>query len=102
VTRPRAELPGTGTGFGSVKVKEHFLLYIERVATYWSAGTRSCLRWNRGRILKLTAEVKNLRISTPTAVCLQACTGTNLLLPLDEVVHNIGIQAEGNGASCGS
>jgi len=33
---------------------------------------------------------------------LQACTGTNLLLPLGEVVHNIGIQAAGNGASFGS
>jgi preprotein translocase subunit SecY len=61
----------------------------------------------QSRIVKMTAQlsaakIKNWRICTPTVVCLQACTGTNLLLPLGEVVHNIGIQAEGIGASFGS
>ena len=107
MTRLRPGPPGTGTGFGSIKGKEHFLLCIQRVAAYYSAGTRSSLRWKRGRIVKLTAQlstakVKNWRICTPTAVCLQACTETNLLLPLGEVVHNVGIQAEGIGASFGS
>jgi hypothetical protein len=107
VTRLRAEPPGTGTGFGSIIGIEHFLLYIQRVTAYYSVGTRGSLRWNRGRIVKLTAQlsaakVKNWRICTPTVVCLQACTGTNLLLRLGEVVHNIGIQAEGVGASFGS